>query len=95
MDPKWSNTVIGISSRCDEPAWARELLEKFEIDDGEGGSFMLGDAFDTVHITKGIVQKVVWGDRVLVVGGAWCVVGGAWWVVGGATVWRAQCTRSA
>ena len=36
-EEKWRNTVLAVSSRCDEPPWARELLAKFEIDDGEGG----------------------------------------------------------
>lgn len=30
-DSKWCNTDIGISSRTDEPNWARELLDKFLI----------------------------------------------------------------
>lgn len=30
-DSKWWGTHIGISSRTDEPNWARELLEKFQI----------------------------------------------------------------
>lgn len=28
---KWQNTQVGISSRTDQPDWARELLEKFTI----------------------------------------------------------------
>ena len=28
---KWWNTIVGISSRTDEPNWARELMEKFII----------------------------------------------------------------
>jgi magnesium-dependent phosphatase 1 len=34
-DEKWWNTKIGISSRTDEPNWARELLQKFIIDEGK------------------------------------------------------------
>lgn len=30
-DPKWKDTMVGISSRTDEPAWARELLHKFTL----------------------------------------------------------------
>lgn len=31
-DPsKWQNAQIGISSRTDQPDWARELLQKFTI----------------------------------------------------------------
>ena len=50
--PEWKGTLVGISSRCDEPDWARELLRKFKIDDGRCGSFALVDAFDSelVHI---------------------------------------------
>ena len=32
-DPKWEECHIGISSRTDEPNWARELLQKFTIDE--------------------------------------------------------------
>mmetsp|Transcript_25519 Transcript_25519/g.31435 ORF Transcript_25519/g.31435 Transcript_25519/m.31435 type:complete len:325 (-) Transcript_25519:1161-2135(-) len=35
-DEKWWNTKIGISSRTDEPNWARELLDKFIIDEEDG-----------------------------------------------------------
>jgi len=34
-DPRWASTRIGISSRTDEPSWARELLEKFTIDEND------------------------------------------------------------
>ena len=32
-DPKWKDCCIGISSRTDEPNWARELLQKFTIEE--------------------------------------------------------------
>lgn len=35
-NPQWSSTRVGISSRTDEPNWARELLEKFTIDQRDG-----------------------------------------------------------
>lgn len=36
-ESKWDNVLVGISSRTDEPTWARELLTKFDlhVDDGE------------------------------------------------------------
>merc|ERR1712070_168311 len=33
-DPKWKDTVVAVASCCDEPAWARECLSKFEVGDG-------------------------------------------------------------
>jgi len=44
-DPAWEGTCIGISSRTDEPSWARELLQKFQIDHGSG-VVTLDDLFD-------------------------------------------------
>ena len=32
-DEQWWNTLVGISSKTDQPEWARELLEKFIIFD--------------------------------------------------------------
>ena len=29
--PKWNYTQVGISSRTDEPSWAMELLQKFQL----------------------------------------------------------------
>lgn len=34
VDPLWKDALVGISSRTDEPTWARELLTKFEIING-------------------------------------------------------------
>ncbi len=33
-DPKWSDTLVGIASTCNEPNWAHECLDKFEIGSG-------------------------------------------------------------
>lgn len=30
-NPKWKDTHVGISSRTDEPTWAKELLQKFQL----------------------------------------------------------------
>ena len=30
-DPKWSSTKVGVASSCDEPSWARECIQKFNI----------------------------------------------------------------
>ena len=32
-DSKWSNTLVAIASKCNEPNWAGECLDKFEIGD--------------------------------------------------------------
>ena len=53
VDDKWRNTVLAVSSRCDEPPWARELLEKFEIDDGEGGRSVLPPLLRLPSVSKG------------------------------------------
>lgn len=50
--PEWKDVTVAISSRCDEPEWARELLDKFMIDDGAGGQFALRDAFSLVEIAS-------------------------------------------
>lgn len=61
---KWSNTKVGISSRTDQPDWARELLQKFTIacdssstvDDNNSSpenSFALKDVFQgPIEIAK-------------------------------------------
>ena len=33
-DKKWEGTAVAVASCCDEPAWARECLQKFEVGDG-------------------------------------------------------------
>jgi len=48
-NPQWSSTRVGISSRTDEPDWARELLEKFIIDQRDcvdTNTFALGESPD-------------------------------------------------
>ncbi|RNF05123.1 4-nitrophenylphosphatase [Trypanosoma rangeli] len=35
-DPKWSSTSLAISSTCDEPRWAMELLHLFQFTDSSG-----------------------------------------------------------
>ncbi len=35
-EEKWWNTYVGISSRTDQPKWAKELMEKFIIESEEG-----------------------------------------------------------
>jgi magnesium-dependent phosphatase 1 len=47
---KWNSVSVGISSRTDQPDWARELLQKFQVDHPlengeERGSFVLQDVF--------------------------------------------------
>lgn len=44
-DPKWSNTYLAISSTCDEPAWARELLQRFTFTNAEGKTVTMGSLF--------------------------------------------------
>ena len=34
-DPKWNGIQVGISSRTDEPTWARELLQKFKLPESQ------------------------------------------------------------
>ncbi|KAH9593212.1 Magnesium-dependent phosphatase-1 [Trypanosoma melophagium] len=35
-DPKWRNTYLAVSSTCDEPRWAMELLQLFKFTDRDG-----------------------------------------------------------
>jgi magnesium-dependent phosphatase 1 len=44
LDPKWKDVKVGISSRTDQPDWARELLQKFQVDHDDG-TFCLNDIF--------------------------------------------------
>ena len=48
LDEMWRGARVGISSRTDEPSWARELLTKFRVDCGDscGGTFTLHDVFE-------------------------------------------------
>jgi len=45
-DPKWSDAIIAVASSCDEPAWARECIQKFPI----GDNLTLKDVFDKDNI---------------------------------------------
>jgi magnesium-dependent phosphatase 1 len=44
-DPKWSNTYLAVSSTCDEPSWAAELLQKFRFTNSEGKAVTMGSLF--------------------------------------------------
>eukprot|EP00562_Extubocellulus_spinifer_P027649 CAMPEP_0178639846 /NCGR_PEP_ID=MMETSP0698-20121128/15691_1 /TAXON_ID=265572 /ORGANISM="Extubocellulus spinifer, Strain CCMP396" /LENGTH=276 /DNA_ID=CAMNT_0020280227 /DNA_START=23 /DNA_END=853 /DNA_ORIENTATION=+ len=56
--PDWEGVAVGISSRTDEPDWARELLRKFEIAEGGDAAaqhpIVLQDVFEQgpVEIAK-------------------------------------------
>lgn len=41
-DGKWQHTRVGISSRTDQPDWARELLQKFTITTNKGQKSWIG-----------------------------------------------------
>jgi len=41
-DPKWSDTLVAIASKCNEPNWANECLDKFELP----GKIKLRSVFD-------------------------------------------------
>ena len=56
-DPKWKDCCIGISSRTDEPNWARELLQKFTIEelpdpDTDKRPAVIQDVFDKSPIIE-------------------------------------------
>ncbi|AIO01518.1 phosphatase, putative [Leishmania panamensis] len=66
-DSKWANTYLAISSTCDVPSWARELLGKFTFTDCAGKTVPMHDLFgDRIEIYKAnkarqheaILQKV-------------------------------------
>ena len=48
-DPKWADVVVAVASCTDEPDWAQECLQKFEI--GEG--FCMKDVMQVEEIYKG------------------------------------------
>ena len=54
-DPKWSDTLVAIASKCDEPVWANECLDKFELPD----KIKLRSIFheDLIEIYYGCKQK--------------------------------------
>ena len=53
-DDKFKNTHVATSSSCDEPAWARECLDKFEI----GGGRIMGSVFHSHEIYKARSKQV-------------------------------------
>ncbi|CAG9580814.1 conserved hypothetical protein [Leishmania major strain Friedlin] len=66
-NPKWANTYLAISSTCDVPSWARELLGTFEFTDYAGKTVPMHSLFsDRIEIYKAnkakqhemILQKV-------------------------------------
>ncbi|KAG5494414.1 hypothetical protein GH5_02432 [Leishmania sp. Ghana 2012 LV757] len=66
-DPKWANTYLAVSSTCDVPIWAKELLGKFTFTDRGGRAVPMHALFgDRIEIYKGnkakhheaILQKV-------------------------------------
>ena len=67
-DPKWWDTHVGISSRTDEPNWARELLEKFQIyknKDAEYPPFPMKQVFTTEICELAQDSKVLHFERIL------------------------------
>ncbi|KAG5469501.1 hypothetical protein LSCM1_02723 [Leishmania martiniquensis] len=66
-DPMWARTYLAVSSTCDVPKWAWELLEKFTFTDCAGKTVPMHTLFgDRIEIYKGnkashheaILQKV-------------------------------------
>merc|ERR1711907_453546 len=51
--PQWEDTVVAVASCCDEPAWARECLDKFTVGDG----IALSDIVQIQEIYKGSKSK--------------------------------------
>lgn len=39
FDPLWRESILAISSTCDEPTWARECLRLFTVDDERNVAF--------------------------------------------------------
>lgn len=44
-DLKWKNTYLAVSSTCDEPQWAAELLQHYKFTDSKGGVVTMGSLF--------------------------------------------------
>jgi len=54
---KWQNTLVGISSRTDQPDWARELLEKFTIAKMDSqGRELAGESFAMKEVFQGPIE---------------------------------------
>ena len=47
-DSKWKDSIVSVASSCDEPRWADECIEKFDI----GGGAKLKDLFQHRQIYK-------------------------------------------
>ena len=54
-DSKWSETKVAIASKCDEPDWANECLDKFELPDKTNLRSVFQD--DLIEIYYGCKQK--------------------------------------
>ena len=64
-DSVWENTIVGISSRTDEPSWARELLKKFKVEmDDDKGVFTLDDVFQKGPIEIAKDAKIKHFERI-------------------------------
>ena len=46
---KWKDSQVAVASRCDEPKWADECIDKFSVGDG----IHLKDVFGPTEIYKG------------------------------------------
>ena len=51
-DPAWINTVVGVASCTDEPEWAQECMQKFDI----GSGYCIKDVMQIEEIHKGNKQ---------------------------------------
>ena len=52
-DPKWESTTVAVASCTDEPEWAQECMQKFDIGDG----YCIKDAMQLEAIYKGNKQS--------------------------------------
>ncbi|KAL1504426.1 hypothetical protein AB1Y20_010832 [Prymnesium parvum] len=55
-EERWQGVVVAVASRTDEPAWARECMQKFEVGPRGSGVF-LADCIAVEEISKGNKQK--------------------------------------
>ena len=51
-NPKWEGSQIAVASCCDEPGWADECMNKFQISD----ELTLKDCVDVCEVHKGSKQ---------------------------------------
>lgn len=54
--PEWQGVVVAVASRTDEPMWARECMQKFEVGP-VGSNVFLKDCIDIEEIDKGNKQS--------------------------------------